>query len=475
MTAAAPAAPAKKLTPAELKEQRARPQPMRFALILGELLVISALAWRFDRSYLSYAVMTVLGFSIHYWTPLRYKEYFWFAFSIIGTAWLAGEVAGPKVAVTATALTLATGLLVYGIIASPVRYGLRALGVAAVFAGFVLWGAFGRSIVRPPTGYFAIFGAAFCFRIFPYLYEAKHFKQKPSLRDFVRYFFMMPGFKLATVDYQKLGQSFYQRDINDVAQQGVRWIARGIIQYAVWLYCHDKVYWITEQSRHISFLGWVKHLVFGYTLYLSVSCRIHMWVGVMHLFGYDLPEPYRWFAFAHSPLDFWRRANVYWKDIMLKVVFMPVYFTLRKKGDLAAKLIAIGCVFATTWFLHLWNDSWKGQLSEPFWKAAVATPTMALFWGSYGVLCAGNTILESWEEKRSAGKPKKRLPKAAPPKNLAEAAWRYVVEHVGAPPGMHPVQAALQILAMQLAVSALFSLRHAPSLQAWIWTMSWWR
>ncbi|MEP7122737.1 MAG: hypothetical protein ABJE95_17565 [Byssovorax sp.] len=477
-TAAPPAAapkPAPKKAPT--KEERAQTDPKRFALLVAQLVGFTALAYFLEKTYVSLFVVTLIGFCIHYWLPFRAKEPFWFAFSLIGTVVFTAEIAGLKVALVAVALTVVVGLLIYAIFAAPVPYWLRVLGVAVVFGVFIGWGAFGKGIARPPVGFFAVFGSAFSFRIFPYLYEARYFKGKPSLHDFVRYFFMMPGFKLQTVDFQKLGQSFYQRDINVVAQQGMRWIARGALQYTVWTFTHDHVRWITSPRQHpLSALGVLEHLALVYTLYLSVSSRIHVFVGIMHLFGYDLPEPYRWFAFAHSPLDFWRRANIYWKDIMLKIVFMPVYFSFRKRSDTLAKLMAITAVFVTTWFLHIWNDSWKVQLSEPFWKAMYANPQQLLFWGSYGALCAGNLLLEIRAERAAAATPKKRLlPKITPPANLFEAARRYVVERIGAPVGMHPLRVFAQIFALQIVVSALFSLRHAPSTHAWFYTMAFWR
>jgi hypothetical protein len=480
MSQAVPAAPAAapKAAPrkAPTKEERAQTDPKRFALLAAQLAGFTVLAYFLDKSYLSLFVITFLGFCIHYWLPFKIKEPFWFAFSLIGTVVFTAEIAGVQVALIAVALTVLVGLLIYGIFRSPLPYWLRVLGVAAVFGVFIGWGAFGKGIVRPPAGFFAVFGSAFSFRIFPYLYEARYFKARPSLHDFVRYFFMMPGFKLQTVDFQKLGQSFYQRDINVVAQQGMRWIARGALQYTVWTFTHDKVHWVTSPNKHLSALGVLAHLCLVYTLYLSVSSRIHVFVGILHLFGYDLPEPYRWFAFAHSPLDFWRRANIYWKDIMLKVVFMPVYFSLRKRSDTVAKLLAITAVFVTTWFLHIWNDSWKVQLSEPFWKAMYQSPQQIIFWGSYGALCVGDLLLEIRAERAAAAAPKKRvLPKITPPANLFESARRYVVERIGAPAGMHPLRVAAQIFVLQLVVATLFSLRHAPSTHAWYYTIAFWR
>lgn len=58
-----------------------------------------------------------------------------------------------------------------------------------------------------------------------------------------------------------------------------------------------------------------------------------MIIGFMNLFGYDLPETHRKYLLAHSLTDFWRRINIYGKDFMVKMVYFPVYFRLRRSGD----------------------------------------------------------------------------------------------------------------------------------------------
>ena len=59
-------------------------------------------------------------------------------------------------------------------------------------------------------------------------------------------------------------------------------------------------------------------IVFTYLLYLRVSGQFHIIVGMLHLFGYDLPETNHRYLLARSVNDFWRRVNIYWKDFMVK-------------------------------------------------------------------------------------------------------------------------------------------------------------
>ena len=65
-------------------------------------------------------------------------------------------------------------------------------------------------------------------------------------------------------------------------------------------------------------------MVCNYLLYLQVSGQFHMACGMLHLFGYQLPETHHRYLLATGFTDYWRRINIYWKDFMVRVVFNPV-------------------------------------------------------------------------------------------------------------------------------------------------------
>ena len=90
-----------------------------------------------------------------------------------------------------------------------------------------------------------------------------------------------------------------------------------------------------------SFGTLVAAMVGTYLLYLRVSGQFHIIIGLMHMFGYDLPETHRRYLLASSLTDFWRRINIYWKDFMVKVVYFPVYFPVPEElAILRAKVVA---------------------------------------------------------------------------------------------------------------------------------------
>ena len=102
-------------------------------------------------------------------------------------------------------------------------------------------------------------------------------------------------------------------------------------------------------------------------------------VGVLHLYGFALPETHKLFFLSSSFTDFWRRINIYWKDFMMKLVYYPSFFRLRRWGGTVALVGSTIVVFAVTWLLHSYQ--W-------FWILGTFPLTIPdiLFWGILGVI-----------------------------------------------------------------------------------------
>jgi alginate O-acetyltransferase complex protein AlgI len=100
-----------------------------------------------------------------------------------------------------------------------------------------------------------------------------------------------------------------------------------------------------------------------YLLYLRISGTFHLIVGLLHMFGFNLPETHHLYYLATSFTDFWRRINIYWKDFVMKLFFYPTHFALRKMGTLRAMSVATLATFLATWLLHSWQWFWiRGTL-----------------------------------------------------------------------------------------------------------------
>ncbi|MGQ0722792.1 MAG: hypothetical protein ACT4PE_14675 [Candidatus Eiseniibacteriota bacterium] len=366
----------------------ARPRPARFALLLGQLALLLAAFHAYHVEGPVFFVVAVLcfgGFAVHYWLPVRLKEGFLILLSTAG-AFLVLE---PPVA----ALVLGFGVLVYGVTRLPFPFGVRLsvillLGVAVVAAR-------GLPDTGVPAAFWPTVGALFMFRLAVYLYELKHAKTPFGFTHFATYFFMLPNFYFLffpVVDFQTMRQSFLRRNIHDVAQQGIVWLVRGTLQLVL--------YRIVVQLRGrgspvevTTLAALVQTMVLTYLLYLKVSGTFHIIVGMLHLFGYDLPETHRKWLLASSLTDFWRRINIYWKDFMVKMVYLPTYFRLRRSGDVRAQLIGTVLVFFVTWLTHAWQYWWlSGE-----W---LLTLPDTLFWGTLGALVVVNVHRELRADRR---------------------------------------------------------------------------
>jgi hypothetical protein len=402
----------------------AQPDPGRFALLLGQLalLLIAFRAYHIEGPvFFVVAAVSFGGFAVHYWLPVAWKERFFVALSVAG-AFLVLE---PLVA----ALVLGTGVLIWGITRLPVSWGVR-LGIVLVL-GAVIVLARGVPGVPVPGAYWPTLGALFMFRLVIYFYELKHAPRPFGFTEFAAYFFLLPNFYFLffpVVDYQTMRAGFLRRNVHDMAQQGILWMVRGAIQllaYRVVVYLRGRGSPVEVTTLPLL----IQTMILTYLLYLKVSGTFHVIVGILHLFGYDLPETHRKWLLARSLTDFWRRINIYWKDFMVKMVYLPTYFRLRKRGEVRAQLIGTVLVFFVTWLTHAWQYWWlSGE-----W---LLTLPDTLFWGTLGALVCFNV----WRELKAGP----RKPPPAPPLR------------------------ALQTVGTFSLIVFLWTLWSSPSLKAWL-------
>ena len=141
----------------------------------------------------------------------------------------------------------------------------------------------------------------------------------------------------------------------------------------------------------------VQFMLGTFLLYLRVSGQFHLIVGILHLFGFRLPETHKLYYLAHSFTELWRRINIYWTDFMMKAVFYPTYFYVKRLGPSSALVIATSAVFLTTWILHSYQ--W-------FWLRGGFPVTLqdTLFWGILGAL----VIVGAVKELKGVRKTKRR-------------------------------------------------------------------
>ena len=443
LTPAATASPARAIREQEAGDVRVRHAATslaRFAVLAVQLVFLVWVIRAFqieERAFLSIMGVATGAFFVHYWLPFKLKEPFWILASLGGAVVILG--------VSPVLLLLAAGLAFYALLASALPYRAKVAGMAAL--AVLLMAGRALEIEAIPAAVWPVLGALFMFRMIVYIYDLRTTKQKPPLQEFLAYFYPLPNFYFLlfpVVDLQTQRRTYFQRDIHDIAQQGLLWMVRGVAQ----LMLYRLVYFLKpsfDTTDVVSFGTLMAAMVGTYLLYLRVSGQFHIIIGLMHLFGYDLPETHRKYLLANSITDFWRRINIYWKDFMVKVVYFPVYFRYRKSGDLRARVIATVVVFVATWALHSYQWFWlRGEL--------LLSWTDTLFWAILGALVVVNLVME----QRAAKKPK---PKTA---GTPVVDWTARIGN------------ALSTAGTLAFIVVLWSFWQSPTVEEWTTTAAWW-
>jgi hypothetical protein len=253
-----------------------------------------------------------------------------------------------------------------------------------------------------------VLGSIFMFRLIIYMYELKHSKDTGTVFTALSYFFLLPNvvFPLfPVVDYAAFRKTYYNDDAFKIYQTGLKWMVWGFTHLMV--YRIVNYYLVLSPENVTNGVELFRYIVSNLLLLLRVTGQFHMVVGILHLFGFNLPRTMNEYFLASSFTDFWRRANIYWKDFMLKVFYYPLYFRLRSLGNTVRLAIATAFVFFVSWFLHAYQWYWlRGSLN-------LTIPDMS-FWGLFGLLVLINAIYESkFGRKRTLTKtsltPKKLL------------------------------------------------------------------
>jgi D-alanyl-lipoteichoic acid acyltransferase DltB (MBOAT superfamily) len=324
--------------------------------------------------------LTLYGFLLHYFLPLRYRLPFFLFLSLSGIVFIFGFVqAGWLIGI---------GLILIGLCHLPIRFYFR-VGLL-VLAGVALAEFRAGRMQSPWSGaIWPILGSMFMFRLIVYMYSLKHQKAPVGVWPSLSYFFLLPNvvFPLfPVVDYTTFHRTYYDADRHLIHQTGVKWIFRGITHLLLYRYIYYYVVIGPEEVDSVTNL--VRYMVSGFLLILKLSGQFHLIVGMLHLFGFNLPETMNRYFLASSFTDLWRRANIYWRDFMQRVVFYPVYFPLRMRTPTTALLCATLVVFFVTWALHSYQWFWlRGSFS-------FSAPDV-LFWTLFGLLVVINTLYEA--------------------------------------------------------------------------------
>ena len=355
----------------------------RWAVLFGQLLLLLLIVNRFaleSEAFFRLSALTVGGFALHYFLPLPRRLPFFVLLSLGGLV----LVLGP----TQAAWLVGLGLGLIGIAHLPFSFRIRSALLIAVGVGLAVprWGL---GQVPWSAAVWPILGSMFVFRMIVYMYDRKHAKDRVNWWQTLGYFFLLPNvcFPLfPVVDYKKFCRNYYDDERHKIYQVGVEWMWRGLLQLVLYRLVY---YHLTVDSVAITNLGeLLVYMLSTFMLYVRISGHFHLVIGMLHLFGFNLPETHHRYFLASSFTDFWRRINIYWKDFMLKVFYYPAYFKVRKLGDTTALVLATAFTFVVTWFLHLVQWFWI--------RGSVLIETNdIIFWTVFGLLVMVNSIYET--------------------------------------------------------------------------------
>jgi alginate O-acetyltransferase complex protein AlgI len=226
----------------------------------------------------------------------------------------------------------------------------------------------------------------------------KHARGPEPIVDTIGYFFLLPNYcfmHFPVVDYRTYRRGYFADDLAAIQWRGLRMMVNGVLHLLVYRLIDHGIMLNGRQYDLLIPMGDVagpatllQFLVCNYLLYLRVSGQFHIACGMLHLFGHQLPETHHHYLLASSFTDYWRRINIYWKDFMVRVVFNPVVFRLKRRPQALALAAATAIVFVVTWALHAYQSFWlRGS-----WSFGLPD---ALFWGILGALVLVNVQVDA--------------------------------------------------------------------------------
>ena len=356
-------------------------QFLSVAVQLGLLvLVISQFQLENQAFYSNIMPLVLYGFLIHYILPSRYRLSF---FLLLSLAALVG-IFGFTNSVWLVSIGLALIALCHLPVSYPIRLVLLLVAGAVLVAVRVDWiQASWLDVIWP------VLASMFMFRLIVYMYDLQHGKARPTVASTLSYFFLLPNVVFPffpVVDYSTFRRTYYDDEQHRIYQKGLQWMLRGVIQLIVYRYINYYLMLAPEEVTTTPEL--VRFLMINFGLYIRISGQFHLIIGILRLFGFNLPETHHLYFLSSSFTDLWRRINIYWKDFMMKVFYYPTYFRIRNWGDTASLVAATFLTFFLTWFFHAYQWFWlRGSF-------LLTTPDL-LFWFILAVLVVVNTLMEA--------------------------------------------------------------------------------
>lgn len=318
-----------------------------------------------------------IGFAIHFWLPKKLKLPFFVLTSFVAIIAVLGIYNGLILIGIGGVLILSCHL--------PIKYNFKLVILGLITLCLILFRA-NIFDLAPIPFLIPFIGTIFMLRLIIYVYDLKHDDSTSNIWHRISYFFLLPNicFPLfPLVDYKIANTTYYNTDKFEIYSIGLRRLFRGAIHIITYRALYYLV--VPDPSEIDGLYSILQFIIFSYTLILRLSGMYHISLGIMSLFGFNLPEIFNNYFFASSFNNIWKRINIYWREALMKVFYYPIYFKIRKLNKTYAVAITILIVFVINWAMHGYQWFWV-RGSFPL------EPNDFLFWMVFGTAVMVNSI-----------------------------------------------------------------------------------
>ena len=234
-----------------------------------------------------------------------------------------------------------------------------------------------------------IAGSMIMFRFALMVYEHHYGKPESTWIQKFSYLLLPPALAFPLfpiIDYKAFLNNHRPQD-SQVLRTGLSRIAAGLVFMMIYRICY--LYFIPGYAEVIGPLTAFTYTIGNYLYVLNVLGVLWVSVGYLGILGFDLPQVFNYIFLIDSFRDVWRRINVYWRDFVVKLIYYPVYFKLRKRTK-AAILITSLVTLGTSAVLHGWQWFWiQGSVT-------LQAPGV-IFWCILGLVISINLSLQRGE------------------------------------------------------------------------------
>jgi hypothetical protein len=362
------------------------PVALGHVLLLAQLALALAVVYLYKiegPAFFDVFALAVAGFAVNLVLPMTFRLPFFAGLSLAGAVVVFG--------LADASWLIGCGVLLISLCHLPASRRVR---VSAVLAAAALLAVSRAGLIATPwsAAVWPILGSMFMFRLVLYMMSNPP-SPVSSPSSTLAYFFMLPNLVFPlfpVVDYQTFRRTYYDRKDLEIYEQGLLWICRGLVHLLLYRFVYHNV--LNDPIDVVRLSDVVQSMLGTFLLYLRVSGQFHLIVGLLHLFGFRLPETHKLYYLAHGFTELWRRINIYWTDFMMKTVFYPTYFRVKRLGPSRALVLSTVAVFVVTWLLHSYQWFWlRGGFP--------ITIQDTVFWGLLALFVVRGALKESQAPK----------------------------------------------------------------------------